>query len=133
MCKTVGKIYFIPFSIYKNRNFIKYHNLLKDVDIFNTDYKNIVNQYKDNKDAFIFLDPPYEKTSKGYYENVNMDFEELRDLLKTFKCKFLLTINDSENIRDLFKDFNIKSIDVRTGFHNIKGYGKIRKELFISN
>jgi len=108
----------------------EYNKRLKNVKIYNEDYKNIIKKY-DSKNTFFFLDPPYENT-KGLYTNESFNFEELRDILSKIKGKFLLTLNYSQNIKTLFKNYNQKTI-------HLKSVGGIaigknpRKELMIWN
>ena len=74
----------------------------------NEDYLNIIEKYKDNEHAFLYLDPPYlDSYNSGYgtYQNKHHD-ENLKvidntemyiiflDLLKNAKCKVLFSIND---------------------------------------
>jgi len=103
---------------------------LKDTQITNKDYGEIIHKY-DSPDTFFFVDPPYEMTIKsfGYAEDTDFDFVRLETLLRLIKGKFLMTINDSPNIRQLFKGFNIKSWKVKSYWYNTKD----RKELLISN
>ena len=103
---------------------------LKDTLILNEDYKYILKKF-DGKNSFFYLDPPYENC-KRLYENEKFNFEELRDVLKEVKGKFLLSINSSEYIKELFKEFFIEEIDAKSyGTYTIGK--KDRKELLISN
>lgn len=126
-------------NIYKNTNpfsTIKYIDLykrkLKDVHIFNLDYREIVKEC-DSSSTFFFFDPPYENTNPdfGYAEDKNsFDFNKLLKTLKKIKGKFLMTINDSPAMRELFKDFNIKPF---IAFTNNMILGRQRRELFVCN
>lgn len=107
-----------------------YKEYMKNTKIFSTDYKNIIKKY-DNPNTFFFLDPPYQKSERLYKDGV-IDYNKMKDLLKSIKGKFLLTINDSPEIRQIFSPFNITSITV-PGMAK-KGVGeKDRKELLIKN
>jgi DNA adenine methylase len=122
---------------YSNQYFINhlkdYKEKLKDTILLNEDYKKVIKKY-DNEKAFIFLDPPYEKSDKRSYENPIIDYEEMAKILKNIKGKFLLTLNDSPYIRQVFKDFNIRGLTVRSqGLRDNTGNLKIRKEVFIKN
>jgi DNA adenine methylase len=136
-----------PLGRIKDGMFEKYKDKLKDVIISNADYAVPVKKY-DSPDTFFFIDPPYENTLKSfdYAEDTGFDFIRLRDVLKTIKGKFLMTINDSPNIRRVFSDFNMKPINVYSswGQGGEKGGKKenykdgvfqkqYRKELFITN
>ena len=136
--KGMGKIY-KPLSIdnFKNkvRNAKKQKDYMKNTKIFNNDYKSIIKKF-DGVNTYFFLDPPYEK-SEGMYSNFKMDFNELNNILKNVKGKFLLTLNDSPEIRKIFKNFKIFKIKVKgsgqdQGDSNNIGAG-IRNELIIKN
>ena len=88
-----------------------YQNKLKGVVILKKDYKEVIKKY-DNKDAFFYLDPPYEIAIKkgGYYEYSDIDLEELRDLLSKIKGKFLMSLDITPTTKKLFKDFYQKKI-----------------------
>ena len=79
----------------------------------NFDYKIILDQYRDNKDAFLFLDPPYMFSNNMSYAkqcgtdgNDNTDMVlVILDYLKTCKCKVMLIINKLHILDHLFKDY----------------------------
>jgi DNA adenine methylase len=75
----------------------KYKERLKNTLILSDDWKNVIKKY-DNKEAFIYLDPPYEK-SKGLYEDYTIDFQDMSNTLKKIKGKFMLSINKSPYIK----------------------------------
>ena len=125
-----GKYY----KFYDPQNRVKkvpnYQAKLRDTIIHNEDYKWVLEKY-DSPTSWIFLDPPYEN-SKRLYKHYTIDFEELKNILKKLKGKFLLTLNDSPLIRETFKEFRIVEIEVRKTGN--KGVGaKNRNELFIMN
>jgi DNA adenine methylase len=116
------KLNLVPYFINKIKS---------NVAITSQDYKAVLKKY-DGPSTFFFLDPPYEK-SGGLYKSSYIDYEEMADLLKKLKGKFLVTINDSPEIRKVFEDFNIYPIKVKSqsrGKGNFKG---VRDELFITN
>ena len=93
-------------------------DFLKNSKITNTDYKEIINEYKDNENAFIYLDPPYVDSyntgyvgyQKGHYDeeskvidNTKM-YIDLLDILSC-KCKVLFSINENEITKHVYKDF----------------------------
>lgn len=113
----------------QTENIEKYKNKLKNVTLLNQDYKKVIRKY-DSPKTFFFLDPPYEKSEK-LYKDGSLNFEELRDILKTIKGKFMLTLNDSPYIKKLFNNYKIKTIML--GSVGGMGIGKPRKELIIMN
>lgn len=103
---------------------------LKKVTILSQGAITVINKYN-NKDTFLYLDPPYEE-SEDLYKKGSMDFEKLASTLRNFKGKFLLSLNDSKNIRNIFKDFKIRTSPILSS--SVAGENKnIRKELFITN
>jgi site-specific DNA-adenine methylase len=86
----------------------------------------LIKEHIDNPTAFIFIDPPYEK-SRGLYHYHGCDFAALAALLKNARCSFLLTINDSPAIREYFSSLTLlKEITVSSCGHGIPP----RKELW---
>ena len=87
--------------------------------ITNQDYKVIFDKYKDNENAFLYLDPPYmDSFNAGYstYQNESHDanlkikdntemYIIFLDMLKTAKCKILFSINDCALTNYLYKDY----------------------------
>jgi DNA adenine methylase len=130
--KGVGKLYLnISNASIRNKikNAIKQKDHYNNTRIFNTDYKKIIKKFDSSK-SFFYLDPPYE-SSKALYKDETFDFDELSNILKNIKGRFLLSLNDSPNIRNIFKNFKIISILVKGS--NSENIGKDRKELLILN
>jgi len=92
-----------------NKNEIK---ILNSATITNKDYMEILKQYKDNENVFIFLDPPYLFSNNETYipQNTNSDNTRIlidtQDFMKTCKCKVMLVINKLDIITYLFKEFH---------------------------
>jgi len=124
-----------PKDIYKS--FFKWALRLKYVTIENLDFRELISRY-DKDEAFFYLDPPYVGT-ENYYKNIDgfgmREHEELAELLKNIKGKFLLSYNDSPVVRELYKDFKIvKSSPMRyTLGENAHKRKKVVSELFIMN
>jgi len=115
-------------------NFLKFKLLLKNTIILNEDYKKVIADY-DSKDAFFYLDPPYENMTKKYYKYSSIKPNELIDVLRNIKGRFIMSYNNTENTRDIFKEFYqtiINTTYVRTHIANEGGIKKIN-ELLISN
>jgi hypothetical protein len=87
--------------------------------ITNIDYLDILNKYKDNENAFLYLDPPcMDSFNAGYgtYQHKSHD-EDLKiidntemyikylEVLKNVKCNMLFIINDCALTNYLYKDF----------------------------
>lgn len=130
----------------KTRFNLKYYNCLNRVEIcekllnekqaafFNLDYSEVIEKY-DNKNCFIYLDPPYHNVSKNLYVHEKMDFEKLKDVLQKVKGKFILSLNDNKYIRNLFKEFNIYEESWKYSMTNgsKKEKRNMGKELIIRN
>ena len=93
-------------------------NFFNKAIITNEDYKIILDKYKDNENAFLYLDPPYVDSYNGGYSNYTgkshdedmtiidntQIYIHLLDILK-YKCKVLFSINDCAITRYIYKDY----------------------------
>jgi hypothetical protein len=83
-----------------------------------SDYKKIIDKYKNNENAFIFLDPPYlqswnreysssaEKYDESGYENDNtVIYIYILQLLEQCKCKILFILNKNAINTYLFNKY----------------------------
>jgi len=112
--------------------------LLDDVKITNSDYKELIGQR--GEDVFIFLDPPYLKAvkSKLYGKkgilHTMFDHREFADQMKNCDSLWLITYDDCQEIRESFTFANIYEWQLQYGMNNYK-QGKAEKgnELFIMN
>jgi len=96
-----------------------YFEWIKNIIIFNLDYTEIFNKYKNDKDMFLFIDPPYLSSYNAYYDLFSKDigqdntkmFIDILSLLKTAKCKIMLIINKNALTDFIYKDFIKGSYD----------------------
>jgi len=104
--------------------------------IYNTDYKDILKNAKE--DDFIFIDPPYLEDTSYHFnynvdENINKDFvKELKnelDKLTQKKVKWLMTYSNTIVVKELFKDYHINEYEV----YRFNCKTKFKKELVIYN
>tara|TARA_Y100000389_G_scaffold145109_1_gene143572 strand:- start:260 stop:1114 length:855 start_codon:yes stop_codon:yes gene_type:complete len=112
----------IPYGRYKTYNYeeIKnkdYENILKNTEIFNKSFEYIFENYN-NKENFMFLDPPYDSefTDYGY---CSFGKEEQRKLAKCFKetnIKCLMIIGKTPLIQELYSDYIVGEYDKRYRF-----------------
>jgi hypothetical protein len=94
-------------------------DFFKKSKITNNDFREVMNEYKDNKDAFLYLDPPYMDSYNGGYssfqsktynddltikDNTDM-YIYLLEFLKDCKCKVLFSINNCALTKYIYKDF----------------------------
>lgn len=90
------------------------HLRLSRVYIENMDYQKFIPRF-DRPDTFFYVDPPYYGCEDYYGDGIFApeDFEILRDLLRTTKAKWMLSINDVPEIRKLFEGFKIEEVETR--------------------
>ena len=92
------------------------------------DYKVITDKYKDDKQAFLFIDPPYLLTDSSQYQN-QKDLTDivvhLIEYIKTCKCKVMIVINSSSINKYLFKDY------IKTTYKRIYQHTKNKDELMV--
>lgn len=120
----------------------KFEFLLKNVIITNNDYSELLfapSKY-DNKDVFIFLDPPYYTAKKSalYGKNGNFhkyfDHEKFATDMKKCPYNWLITYDNCDYIKDLFSFANIKEWSPVYGMRNVTKDSKQQgKEIFVSN
>jgi DNA adenine methylase len=119
------------FHIPIKTNFLPFGEKLRNAELMNQDVKTIVDS-NNTEDAFYYLDPPYEGSTKSYYKHSTITPQQVLDIVKTIKGKFMLSYNDSENIRNLFKNYNIYQFDkIYSGTQNISS--RQITELIITN
>lgn len=118
------------------------YDLIQQIEITNLDYSNFLKE--DNKDAFLFLDPPYycSTESKLYGKNgiyhTTFDHKKFAQNMKYFskKCSYnwLITYDDSPKIREMFEfAYCTKDVQLQYGVNNNGIKSKIGNELIISN
>ena len=127
-----AKLYGFPVPSTKLKRVEGISEYMKNTAVLNQDYKTVIKRY-DSPGTFFYLDPPYSSTAGEIYNKDEMNYEELANVLKGIKGKFLMSINDSAEIRKLFNSFNLTSLTVKQKRTNIPGIAPTRKELFIQN
>lgn len=114
-------------------------NLIKDIEITNLDYSDLL--MRRGEDVFLFLDPPYfnSKGSKLYGKNGDLhttfDHNKFAHDMKNCTHRWLITCDDSLEIRELFDFANIncwKMTYAMTNSHNSNPKKK-GNELIITN
>lgn len=96
--------------------------VLKNTLILSGDWKKAVDKVKFDKDAFIFLDPPYdglfsylldsEENKAGMPEL----YKDIKYFMENTKARVLLTINATPQIEELFKDFIVRRYSQKQTF-----------------
>lgn len=114
MGKKIPNINYEPLSDYINK-----------ILFTNNDYSDILDQYKDNEDAFLFCDPPYFSSdntgyqdftkstdnNKNIIDNTKM-YIDLSKYIKECKCKIMIIINDNNLMRYIFENYIKGSYDI---------------------
>ena len=80
-----------------------------NVFIFNDDWFNIFNNFKDDNESLILFDPPYLSLCNDYYENKTINIYEYlnKNNINIFKSHIYLILEDIWIIKLLFKTNNI--------------------------
>lgn len=95
---------------YKNKTYKvldrEYSNILINTRILNVDYTSVLSEFKDNSDAFIFLDPPYLECDGMY--TANQEFLEIYNYIAQYmmdsKSKVMMVVKSSSYIEEKFKN-----------------------------
>lgn len=116
----------------------KLEYILPDIKITNFDYSYLLKP--NDKNIFLFLDPPYFTATKSrlYGKNGDLhtgfDHKRFSKLMKECSSDWLITYDDCPIIRENFQFFNIFDWEVQYGMNNYKKNSAAKgKELFISN
>jgi DNA adenine methylase len=105
-------------------------NYVKDkIKFISGDAFQVLEENKDNKNAYFFIDPPYTIAGKRLYTYFDIDHEKLFELTSQLKGKFMLTYDDTPEIRQLADKFKLmyRTIPMKTTLHYEK------KEIIISD
>lgn len=124
-----------------NKTDIDYTELetfLKDVNITNLDFQEVMEKFKNQKTAFLFVDPPYFGSDNSNYESHRIKTNDnneiidntfmyvyLAEFLKKCKCKIMIVINDNAILRYLFKDY------IKTTYNKIYQISKKKDKLMV--
>ncbi len=75
-----------------------------------------IERYKDNKNVYFFIDPPYTVAGKRLYSHYQIEHERLFTLASKIQGHFLMTYDDSEEIKELAAKYNLlwRTIPMRT-------------------
>ena len=106
-----------------------------DVKFFNKDFRNFINSVcfrseNENKETFIYCDPPYLGTSDNYSHSfTEQDSLDLFDCLQATKCKFAMSEFDHPFILEQAKQRNLNVIIIGER-QNLKNR---RTEILVTN
>lgn len=112
----------IPFGRYKSINYTAlinkdYETLLRKTEILNKDFEYLFENYND-KDNFMFLDPPYDSefTDYGYCQFGKKEHLKLAGLFKNTKIKCLMVIGKTPFIEELYNGYIVAEYDKKYKF-----------------
>ena len=105
------------------------HKLRGRIDFLQMDAFKVLEQRKNGKNAFFFIDPPYTVAGRRLYNLFNVDHRKIFELVSQIKGRFLLTYDDAEEVRNWADEFGLmyRTIPMQTT-HLIK-----KNELLISD
>ena len=105
------------------------HKLRDRINFMQTDAFKVIEQRKNDKNAFFFIDPPYTVAGRRLYNLFNVDHHKIFELASQIKGRFLLTYDDTEEVRNWADEFGLlyHTIPMQTT-HLIK-----KNELLISD
>ena len=128
------------FSINNIKSLKYYSELIKNWEIYNLDYREFINKNSNNKDVFLYLDPPYMIKDNLYGDHGKLHeifkHETFFDVCQPLQCKQLISYNSNNLIKDAFKDYTISDYDLTYTLRSTGTYmedQKERKELAITS
>jgi len=105
-------------------------DLVKDkIKFIHGDAFKVIEEFKSNKNAVFFIDPPYIKAGRRLYTHFDIDHKELFRSMSKIKGRFLMTYDNTEEVRKWADEFsfNYETIPMKTTHHSKKN------ELVITN
>lgn len=74
---------------------------------------------KDERNSYLFIDPPYKVAGKRLYTHFEIDHDRLFSLVAQLEGKFMLTYDDTEEIRALAEKYDLeyRTIPMKTTHH----------------
>ncbi len=86
------------------------------IDFVHGDGFEYIERYKNNKNIYFFIDPPYTVAGKRLYSYYQIEHERLFTLASEIQGHFLMTYDDSEEIKELAAKYNLlwRTIPMRT-------------------
>jgi len=107
------------------------HHRLRTTYIFNEDFRVFIPRI-DRPRTFFYCDPPYYGASSHYaFGFKRQDHEELAELLRNIKGKFLLSYEDTPEVREMYGWANIEEVETLYSVERLRT--RTATELLISN
>jgi DNA adenine methylase len=114
-----------------------YQKLIENWQITGHDYTMLLD---DNKEAFVYLDPPYDIKDNLYGKKGEMhkrfDHDKFSHVCDNYVCRQLVSYNSSQMIRDRFNGWVASEYDLTYTMRSVGDYMKdqhSRKELVLMN
>ena len=114
-----------------------YSYAIRNWTITNYDYAALLD---DNRQAFVYLDPPYDIKDNLYGKKGNMhrgfDHDKFAHICDNYVCRQLVSYNATQMIKDRFKDWIAAEFDHTYTMRSVGDYMKDqheRKELVLMN
>ncbi len=116
----------------------KLASILPGIKITNLDYAHLLQS--EDKNTFLFLDPPYFSVTKSKLYgkrgilHTSFDHERFTQLMEECAASWLITYDDCPEIRNHFKFANLYEWELQYGMNNYKQESAAKgKELFLCN
>jgi len=99
------------------------HSVAEKIVFIQGDAFDVMGEYKKNKDAVFFIDPPYtaggKKAGSRLYNHFSIDHEHLFSSCKMLKGHFLMTYDNAEEVKVLAdkNGFETKAIPMKNTHH----------------
>lgn len=90
---------------YKNLD-KRYSDTLTKTKLTNVDYTEVLNTYRNDGDAFIFLDPPYLDCDTMYVKTQKFQgiYSEIKQYMDNTEAKVMMVVKDGSVIEEYFSD-----------------------------
>ena len=118
----------------KRDNFTKeYENRLTRVQVENNNAIKVINRC-DDKETFIYADPPYIGSDQGHYKGyTESDYKTLLDTLAKTKAKFLLSSYPSKILTAYINKYKWKVQKITKSVAVTKHTDKVKTEMIVMN
>ena len=89
------------------RRIVEVNRLRDKITFVHGDAFGIMEQKKDDVNAFFFIDPPYTVAGKRLYNHYDVDHQHIFELAKQMKGHFLMTYDNTEEVRNYACSFGL--------------------------
>ena len=89
------------------RRIIEVNRLSDRINFIHGDAFEVIEQQKDNPNAFFFIDPPYTVAGKRLYNHFDVNHQRIFELASQMEGRFLLTYDNTEEIKELANHYDL--------------------------